>query len=98
MERGFYGEQIERLLGLFPRDQLLILRSQDLRADPADALVSVRRFLGLSTRGPPARREIHVGREMDYGSHLAGGDVEHLSRIYARDLTRLADLTGVRLG
>ncbi|MGZ5987061.1 MAG: sulfotransferase domain-containing protein, partial [Caulobacteraceae bacterium] len=64
VERGFYGEQIERLLEVFPREQLLVLRSQDLRADPAATLASVRRFLGLAMNGPPVAREVHVGREM----------------------------------
>jgi hypothetical protein len=96
VERGFYGEQIERLLGLFPREQLLVLRSQDLRNDPASTLASVRRFLGLGTNGPPTAREVHVGRKMDYGADLASADIEHLGRIYATDMGRLADLTGVQ--
>ncbi len=98
VERGFYGEQIERLLSLFAREQLLMLRSQDLRDDPGAVLAAVRRFLGLPPGRSPRARDVHVGAEMDYGSALAAGDVEHLGRIYARDLERLADLTGVRFG
>jgi hypothetical protein len=41
---------------------------------------------------------VHVGREMDYGSALTAADAEHLRRVYARDMERLADLTGVRFG
>lgn len=96
VERGFYGEQIERLLELFPRDQLLVLRSKDLRDDPGAVLAAARRFLGLAPGRSPRAREIHVGAQMDYGAALTAADVEHLGRIYARDLTRLADLTGVR--
>jgi hypothetical protein len=33
VERGFYGEQVARLLELFPRDQVLVLRSDALRGD-----------------------------------------------------------------
>ena len=96
VERGFYGEQIERVLGLFPREQLLVLRSQDLRDDPGAVLASVRRFLGLAAGRVPKAREANVGRAYDYGSDLAAADIEHLGRLYARDLSRLADLTGVR--
>jgi Sulfotransferase domain len=96
VERGFYGEQVERLLGLFPREQLLALRAEDLRADSAGTLSRVRAFLGLP-RGAAARpREAHVGREMDYGSALTADDVAYLEGVYARDLERLADLTGIR--
>jgi hypothetical protein len=98
VERGFYGEQMARLLRLFPRDQMLVLRAEDLRAGPASTLARVRGFLGLAKSGEPAPREANVGREMDYGAELTAADVTHLRGVYARDLERLADLTGVRFG
>ena len=98
VERGFYGEQIARLLTLFPREQLLVLQAEFLRADPGAALGQVRAFLGLPPGAPPRPRAAHVGREMDYGSTLTAADVAHLRTIYARDAERLADLTGIRFG
>ena len=98
VERGFYGEQMARLLGLFPREQVLVARAGDLRADPGAALARVRDFLGLARATAPAPREANVGRQMDYGSELTAADVAHLRGVYARDLERLADLTGVRFG
>jgi hypothetical protein len=96
VERGFYGEQMVRLLELFPKEQVLVLRSDDLRAEPAASLVRVRGFLGLGPGPAAAAREVHVGRDMDYGSELTPADVAHLRGVYARDAERLADLTGVR--
>jgi hypothetical protein len=58
----------------------------------------VRDFLGLSPDAAPAPHEANVSREMDYGSELTAADIAHLNRVYARDLERLADLTGVRFG
>jgi hypothetical protein len=98
VERGFYGEQMARLYSLFPRDQVLVLRAEDLRADPGPVLAKLRAFLGLAPAAAPAAREVHVAREMDYGSRLADEDVAHLRGVYARDAVRLADLTGVRFG
>lgn len=98
VERGFYGEQVARALKLFPREQLLALRAEDLRADPAAVLARVRGFLGLPPAPAPAPREVHVGRQMDYGSQLTDADVAHLRALYARDAQQLADLTGVRFG
>ena len=63
---------------------------------PADTLARVRSFLGLPRAAAPEAREVHVGREMDYGSDLTGADVDFLRGIYARDMARLADLTGIR--
>jgi len=98
VERGFYGEQMERLLALFPREQALVLRAEDLRGDPAAALARVRDFLGVGPAPAPAPREANVGRDMDYGAELAAADVAHLRSVYARDQQRLADLTGLRFG
>lgn len=96
VERGYYGEQVERLFGLFPREQVLILRSEDLRADPAATLGQVRDFLGLERAPPPAPREVHVGQEMDYPSEFTDEDASFLRELYLRDQQRLFELTGVR--
>ncbi|MDB5443499.1 MAG: Sulfotransferase [Phenylobacterium sp.] len=93
VERGFYGEQLERLLGLFPRDQVLVLRAEALRDDPAATLAAVRRFLRLPPAKAPAARAVHVGREMDYGSKLTAEDAAFLKGLYGRDQARLAELT-----
>ncbi len=48
--RGMYAEQLERWAALFPRDRLLVLRSEDFFADPETAYTSVLDFLGLPRR------------------------------------------------
>jgi len=96
VERGFYGEQFERLYGLFPRSQVLVMTSGQLRGDHGAALAEVRRFLGLGPAPTPGSREVHVGREMDYPSELTAADIDHLRQVYAVDAERLATLTGVR--
>ena len=95
VERGFYGEQVERLLGLFDRDQVLFLTAEALRADPNLALGEVARFLGTPIPPPVTHRDVHVGQEM---AGLETADIAFLHSLYARDMERLADLTGVRLG
>ncbi|WP_334163237.1 sulfotransferase domain-containing protein [Phenylobacterium sp.] len=95
VERGFYGEQMERLFGLFPREQVLVLKAEDLRADPAATLAQVRAFVGAPEGPPPRPRDVHVGRQMDYPSTLTAEDIGFLRRLYARDMARLRELTGV---
>ena len=97
VERGFYGAQVERLLTLFPRDQLLVLRADDLRREPAGPLAAVSAFLGLAPLADPvAPREVHAARTFDYGSVLTDADRQHLEAIYAADQARLEVLTGIR--
>lgn len=98
VERGFYGEQIERILGLFAREQLLVLTSEGLRSDPGATLGAVRSFLGLPPAPTPTPREVHVGREMDYPSELTPEDRAGLRNVYAEDAERLAAQTGIRFG
>ena len=45
--RSRYAEQLERWLELFPREQLLFLKAEDLFADPETALASTYDYLGL---------------------------------------------------
>jgi sulfotransferase family protein len=96
VERGFYGEQVERLYGLFPEEQVQILRAADLQAEPGATLAAVRKFLGLAPHaGSPSARSVHVAREMDYGSVLTQEDTTFLRGLYARDQARLLALTGL---
>jgi hypothetical protein len=46
---GKYGEQLDRLWSLFPRDQTLVLRYRDLPEDPAATLDRITGFLGVES-------------------------------------------------
>ena len=59
-DRGHYVRQLDRILGHFPREQLLILRSEDLREDPSNALAQVAAFLAIAPFGQVARREVNA--------------------------------------
>ena len=97
VERGFYGAQVERLFGLFPREQVLILLADDLRRRPSAPLAAVSRFLGLEPLSDAVSpREVHVARDFDYGSVLTLEDRDYLAALYASDQARLEVLTGVR--
>jgi hypothetical protein len=46
--RGEYAEQLERWLAHYPKDQVLVLRSEDLYANPAPTYERTLEFLGLT--------------------------------------------------
>ena len=50
--RGHYADQLERWLGLFPRDQVLILVSEDFFADTPGVVGQILDFLDLRRRCP----------------------------------------------
>jgi hypothetical protein len=47
-EMGFYATQLERIWQLFPREQTLVLRSEELRDCPLETLQRAFRFMGVS--------------------------------------------------
>ena len=48
LARGIYVEQVKRWLSFFPRKQILVVSSSDLRRDPDNTVKKVFAFLGLS--------------------------------------------------
>ena len=83
---------VDRLQPEVLRDQVLFLKADDLRTDPNTVLATICTFLGAPSPPPTAPRAVHVGQEMD---GLDPADIAHLQAIYARDLARLKDLTGI---
>ncbi|OHB36536.1 MAG: sulfotransferase [Phenylobacterium sp. RIFCSPHIGHO2_01_FULL_70_10] len=98
VERGFYGEQVERLFGLFPREQVLILQAEALDAEPSATLSKVCDFLGVAPFPQIRPRRVHEARDLPYPSRLTPEDAAHLRAIYARDSARLHALTGLSFG
>lgn len=94
VERGFYGEQVARLLRLFPREQVLIETAEALRQDPNRVLDRLAGFLGAPSPPRVAHRETHVGQEM---GGIDPEDLAWLRSLYARDSAHLESLTGLRL-
>jgi Sulfotransferase domain len=53
LSRGLYAEQLERWYAHFPREQILVLRTEDMQADPAAVYGQVLDHLGLTHWSPP---------------------------------------------
>lgn len=91
--RGFYAENLERWLALFPRDQLHALTSDELLADPAGALSAVERFLGVPEWQPPTYAQENV---RDYPP-MSPVTRERLRQVFAPHDRRLEALLDVEL-
>jgi hypothetical protein len=59
VDRGFYSEQLRRLWTFFPPEQVLILKSEDLRHSPAETLQKVCAFLEVDTLPKIKPLDIH---------------------------------------
>ncbi|KON30555.1 hypothetical protein AC482_03600 [miscellaneous Crenarchaeota group-15 archaeon DG-45] len=91
LSRGVYVDQLRRWMDLFPRDQLLVLRSEDFFADPGAELGRVTDFLGLPRWEGWEISRFNVGRyrEMDAGVR------RRLVEFFEPHNRRLYDLLGV---
>jgi hypothetical protein len=95
VERGLYGAQLQRLYTLFPRQQVLVLNSEVLDADPQAVLGQVTDFLGVPRfAGPITPRRSHVGHRMDHHHLPTAEDRALLRGVYDSDQRRFAELGG----
>ena len=60
--RGGYARQLDTLYAAFPSEQVLLLRNEQLRTDPAETVGMVCRFLGLED----------VEHDQGYGTVFSG--------------------------
>ena len=90
LARGRYARQLERWLSVFPREQLLILQSEDLYADPAAATQRVTEFLGV----PPLSGEVFSAHNATTGPPMRAETRKRLTRDFAADNARLARVLG----
>jgi Sulfotransferase domain len=86
LSRGHYADQLDHLLTLFPRDQLLVLQSEAMFADPHGQLDRVWDFLGLSRVRLDGLKAMKAGH---YESALPDGAAERLAAYYAPHNERL---------
>jgi hypothetical protein len=95
LARGNYADQIAKLWSLFPREQTLILRSEDFLTDPASGLAQTVEFLGLPAFAFPAElREHNVGRYPKIDPDTKARLVEH----FREPNERLYELLGRDMG
>lgn len=98
VERGFYAAQIERLLHLFPREQILFLRTDRLWDDSAATLTQVERFLGVDVMlGQKVERRYVVPVRSAAPGVLPPECRATLDAIFRDDIRRTAQLTQLDL-
>jgi hypothetical protein len=92
LSRGLYARQIERVLSHFPRDQLLVLRSDRLRDDPAGTVKRVLDHLGVAPMDTVPALEAHVGT---YEAPMRPEVRARLVAVFAPEIRRLQAMLDV---
>jgi sulfotransferase family protein len=94
LARGRYAEQLERWLAVFPREQLLVVASDELAAEPGETYARVLEFLGAPARELESYPRVY---EQSY-AEMSADTRRRLAEHFADPNRRLYELLGRDLG
>ncbi len=94
--RGRYGEQLERALKIFDRDQMLLLTLDELMSDSASVLRRIAAFTGTRLPEQP-QLDLHLNARLniDVPSRLEDDDIAFLSERLRDDMALFASLSNL---
>ena len=91
IDRGFYAQQLERLLKFFPREQVKVVKFEEFKDKQRETLVSIFSFLGLeplrSVRSKD-RNVVPYERVMNWEERI------FLYNLFADDIAKLEQMLG----
>lgn len=90
--RGVYIEFLQKWLAVFPREQLLILKGEDLYQKPVETMKQVFEFLGLPEHQLPEYRKLNSG----YYSPISDEMRQKLSEYFQPHNQRLEAYLGIK--
>jgi len=91
VERGFYSEQIERVFRFFPREQVLVIKFDDLRGDYRAVTDRIFQFLKVPPFSRLKNREENI---INYARSMTQSEREYLFSIFQNDIAKLEKLLG----
>jgi hypothetical protein len=98
LSKSIYVDQLLRWSKYFPKEQMLVLKSEDLFEDPAETLKPVLSFLDLPEWRPKVW-DLHYKRNRgDYEGEMAPATRERLKEYFEPHNKRLYDYLGVDFG
>jgi hypothetical protein len=86
VDRGFYSEQLRRNWRYFPRENTLILKSEQLRTNPQSALHQITEFLDLPPFQCVTPIDAHTTR---YSSSMTTDERDFLTATFEHDIKDL---------
>lgn len=87
VERGYYSQQIKKIMELFPRKQMLFLKNEDLKVRHIPTLNRVYDFLGVKRLNQP-----QYFIKFNFYQPMEAWEQEYLAQKYARELNELESL------
>jgi hypothetical protein len=91
VDRGFYTKQLRRIWKYFPREQTLVLRHENLRADPLATLAALCDFVGVD---PFEKVEPVTAHSCPYVRSISSPEREYLRELFFREIKKIERLFG----
>lgn len=91
VDRGFYSVQIERLWQYFPKQNMLILKNEDIRYEADKTLKMVCEFLGVSSFNIGKEKDVHSRK---YKEKMSIKERQYLANIYSEEIKYLEKILG----
>ncbi len=99
LSKGIYVDQLQAWMSLFPREQFLILKSEDFYADPATIFKQVLAFLNLPDMGIKLEKQtFKLYNNNIYSSRMDVAMRKRLIAYFEPHNARLYDFLGVDFG
>lgn len=92
LDRGIYGPQLDRLFGVFPKEQLCIMKYEDFVREQLDSLHQIFRFLGVETELFQFQREqVHA---RPHRSRLTDEERRSVGEVFSSDIECVERMLG----
>jgi len=91
IDRGFYLEQLRRLWRFFPREQVLVLKSEELRENSTEIIQKVFDFLGIEALPKMKFKNKH---STPYVSTMSKREKDYLISIFEYEIKALERVLG----
>ncbi|MBI5463211.1 MAG: sulfotransferase domain-containing protein [Gammaproteobacteria bacterium] len=91
IDRGFYLEQLRRLWAFFPKQQMLVLKTEELQQHPNDTLQRIFAFLGVTPL--PLINPVNV-HGFPHTSHMSQEERDYLRSIFEYEIKALERTLG----
>ena len=89
LDRGFYSAQIRKMLRFFPQEQILLIKYEDLRNQPAETMANVFGFLGVRPDIEVEQENIH---SRAYPEKLLPEDRDFLRDVFRYEVKQLEQM------
>jgi hypothetical protein len=91
ISRGFYTEQLKRLFSFFPAEQVLLIKFEDLRADPHKTMEGVFKFLRVD---PFIEAHSRERNKIPYAREITESERREVGDLFSDEIARVEAMLG----